>query len=51
MDENDAREHLPPAPSFAAFYEAVNEAVNGREPFPWQSRLAAAVMGGGRVAR
>ena len=40
MDENDGREHLPPAPSFAAFYQAVN----GREPFPWQSRLAAAVM-------
>ena len=42
MDENDACEHLPPAPSFAEFYEAVN----GREPFPWQSRLAAAVMSG-----
>ena len=33
---------LPPAPPFTEFYEAVN----GREPFPWQSRLAAQVAGG-----
>lgn len=31
-----------PAPPFAEFYEAVN----GRQPFPWQSRLAAEVAGG-----
>ena len=29
-------EQLPSMPTFEAFYEAVN----GREPFPWQSRLA-----------
>ncbi len=30
---------LAPMPSFAAFYRAINE----RDPFPWQSRLAAQV--------
>ena len=33
---------LPAMPSFATFYEAVN----GREPFPWQSRLANVVGSG-----
>ena len=31
---------LVPMPPFAAFYRAIN---NGREPFPWQARLAAQV--------
>ena len=30
---------VPPSPSFPGFYHAVN----GREPFPWQARLAAKV--------
>ena len=30
---------VPPSPSFPEFYRAVN----GREPFPWQARLAAKV--------
>ena len=33
------RSALPPTPAFAEFYRAIN----GRDPFPWQSRLAAQV--------
>jgi CRISPR-associated endonuclease/helicase Cas3 len=36
MGEMINPECLPPSPPFASFYEAVN----GYEPFPWQSRLA-----------
>lgn len=39
MSEVVDREHLPPVPEFEVFYEAVN----GYEPFPWQSRLAETV--------
>ena len=42
MVEAAGREHLPPSPPFAAFYEAVN----GRKPFPWQSRLASGLASG-----
>ena len=31
---------LPPVPTFAEFYQAIN----GREPFPWQARLAETVV-------
>ena len=31
---------IPPAPTFTEFYRAVN----GRDPFPWQARLAAHVV-------
>lgn len=34
--ENAAQASLPRMPGFAAFYRAIN----GREPFPWQRRLA-----------
>ena len=33
------RPALVPAPTFAAFYRAIN----GRDPFPWQARLAAQI--------
>lgn len=36
MSETSTRPPLPAMAPFGAFYEAVN----GREPFPWQSRLA-----------
>ncbi len=39
MSEVVDREHLPPMPEFKVFYEAIN----GYEPFPWQSRLAETV--------
>ena len=39
MSEVIDRGHLPPMPEFEVFYEAVN----GYEPFPWQSRLAETV--------
>ena len=33
------RPALVPVPTFAAFYRAIN----GRDPFPWQARLAAQI--------
>ena len=39
MADTPDRPALPPAPAFAEFYRAIN----GRDPFPWQSRLAAEV--------
>ena len=38
---------IPPSPSFPAFYRAVN----GRDPFPWQARLADRVAKEGRWPR
>ncbi len=35
---------VPAMPSFAAFYKAVN---GGRDPFPWQAKLADRLAGGG----
>ena len=35
---------LPPMPGFPAFYRALNR----RDPFPWQARLAAQVAGNGQ---
>ena len=39
MAETTSRPALPPTPTFAEFYQAINS----RPPFPWQSRLAALV--------
>ena len=36
MNERPERRSLPDAPPFSRFYRAIN----GRDPFPWQSRLA-----------
>ena len=38
------RPALAPMPAFDTFYHAIN----GREPFPWQARLAAEVAATGR---
>ena len=39
MAKTPDRRALPPTPAFAEFYRAIND----RDPFPWQSRLAAHV--------
>ena len=39
MAETTSLPSLPPTPAFAEFYQAIN----GRDPFPWQARLAAQV--------
>lgn len=44
MTEVANRDPLPSMPEFGVFYEAVN----GREPFPWQSRLAETVANADR---
>lgn len=42
MDEARGSRLVPPVPTFAEFYEAVND----RPPFPWQSRLSEQVASG-----
>ena len=36
---------VPAMPAFAAFYKAIN---GGRDPFPWQAKLADKLAGGGK---
>ena len=46
VEPRDLRMTLPVPADFVAFFKAVHD---GREPFPWQRRLAERVCGGGRT--